>query len=286
MLQSSKVFDRLTPSATRSLLEELGHFPVRKWGQNFLVDPNIVEKSLQLASIRPGDQVVEVGPGLGCLSAALLAAGCTVFAVEIDKRLANYLRVKFIGQPRFHLYEGDAVDFPDAAKPQGDYAWKVVANLPYAISTPWLEQVLRLTVLPESLTLMLQREAAQRMSAPVGSKHFSAVTLFLQALYAVGSEHAVARQCFYPVPGVDSQLLHLVKKTDAVAFSAAAREVMRALFTQRRKQIGALTRQMLEPEVRDAWLAALVSLGFSASARAETLPLECWRALDRVLLKN
>jgi len=193
--------DRLTPSATKTLLEELGHHPIRKWGQNFLVDPNIVQKSLTMADIKAGDCVVEVGPGLGCLSAALLRAGAHVHAVEIDKRLANFLRVQFLKETRFHLTEADALDKPRGDLPDTVQDWKIVANLPYAISTPWIEAVLREAPLPESFTLMLQREAAQRFTATCGSKHYGAITLFLQNLYEKTAEHPVARQCFFPVPG-------------------------------------------------------------------------------------
>jgi len=286
MLQSQTTADRLTPSTTRALLDKLDHFPIRKWGQNFLVDPNIVEKSLALACIQKNDTVVEIGPGLGCLSTALIRAGADVFAVEIDKKLAHHLRENFASEPRFHLLEGDAVAHPAAGKPADITDWKIVANLPYAISTPWLEHVLQMKHLPASLTLMLQREAAQRLTASPGCKHYSAITLFLSALYKKGGEHHVARQCFYPAPGVDSQLLHLVRIPGTQAISATARDVIRTLFTQRRKQIASLAKQFLQPTVSATWLNALTELGFSPTARPETLPLPCWQTLDHILTSS
>lgn len=273
--------ERLTPSATRALLECLGHRPVRKWGQNFLIDPNLVAKSLELANVQSGDHIVEIGPGLGCLTAALLNAGTSVYAVEIDKRLAAHLRERFGARAAFHLHEGDAVETPTAAKPPEAIPWKVIANLPYAISTPWLEQLLRCADLPESLTLMLQREAAQRFTAPPGTKAFSAITIFLQSTYEATGEHRVARQCFYPVPGVDSQLLQLRRKPNPVRFAESTRELIRTLFTQRRKQIGPLARQLLGETAAEAWFTHLAAHGHSPQSRAEALPLSCWARLGQ-----
>lgn len=278
--------NRLTLTATRTLLDELGHFPIRKWGQNFLVDHNIVEKSLQLADVEASNIVVEVGPGLGCLSASLLKAGAIVYAVEIDKKLANHLRNHFHSEPNFHLFEGDAVENPFGNKPEDDQPWKIVANLPYAISTPWLEKILRMKNLPKSITLMLQKEAVQRLTAKVGSKHYSAFSILLQSLYTIGAEHSVAKQCFYPVPGVDSQLLNLVRIEGATAFSTNCRETMRTLFTQRRKQIGNLCKQFLPEEIQKPWLKNLETLGFTEKSRPETLPLACWQALDTILAQH
>src|SRR6185369_15899966 len=177
----------LSPSATRDLLASLGHTPKRFLGQNFLVDGNIVRKSLELAQVAPGDTVVEIGPGLGTLTAALLEAGANVWAVEKDRVLHAYLTDTLA--PRFpqtfHLIEGDAVELPLAGltgKPARDF--KIVANLPYAISTPWLDAVLS-GPLPARLVLMLQLEAAQRYAAQPGSKSFGAISVFLQAAFDV-----------------------------------------------------------------------------------------------------
>src|SRR3954469_15517838 len=131
----------LSPTATRELLAQLGHTPKRFLGQNFLVDGNIVRKSLELAQVQPGDVVVEVGPGLGTLTTALLETGAEVWAVEKDRALHAHL--ESVLQPRFperfHLLEGDAVEHPLArlSFARSDSApanFKIVANLPYAIA--------------------------------------------------------------------------------------------------------------------------------------------------------
>ena len=191
----------LTPTATRDLLARLGHKPKRFLGQNFLVDGNIVRKSLALGEVRPGDAIVEIGPGLGTLTSALLEAGAEVWAVEKDRalhaHLAATLETEFPG--RLHLREGDAIEHPLAGLPAGSAAagFKIIANLPYAISTPWMDAVLS-GPLPLRMVLMLQREAAARYTARPGTKDFSAISIFVQSACDVAPGHPVAAACFYP----------------------------------------------------------------------------------------
>ena len=163
---------QFTPTQTCEILRELGHNPSKKLGQNFLVDSNIVRKSLELADVSAGDYVVEVGPGLGTLTGALLERGAKVFAVELDKKLFAHLRSYFAGNANLNLINADAVDFPLAALPAQVRDFKIVANLPYAISTPWLDAVLS-GKLPSKMSLMLQKEAALRFSAKNSSGEYS-----------------------------------------------------------------------------------------------------------------
>ena len=266
----------LSPSATRELLARLGHAPKRFLGQNFLVDGNIVRKSLELARVGPGDQVVEVGPGLGTLTTALLEAGANVWAVEKDRALHAHLTEDLA--PRFpesfHLLEGDAVEHPLAGLTPESDAFKVVANLPYAIATPWLDAVLG-GPLPARLVLMLQQEAAQRYSASPGSKSFGAISVFLQAAYESAPGHKVSAACFHPRPDVESHLLHLVRRPAPFVFPAGAKACIRACFQQRRKQIGALLRAAL-PEGQGFWRELLAAGGLEERARPEEIPVAWW----------
>jgi len=269
----------LSPSSTRELLVRLGHEPKRFLGQNFLVDGNIVRKSLELAQVRAGDTVVEIGPGLGTLTAALLAAGAEVWAVEKDRNLHAHLTETLVpDQPWLHLLEGDAVDQPLAGLPPDRAGnFKIVANLPYAIATPWLDGVLS-GPLPERMVLMLQQEAAQRYVAVPGSKTFGAISVFLQSAYAAAPGHKVEAICFFPRPDVDSYLLHLVRRPHPYIFPAETKELIRACFQQRRKQIGGLLRDRL-PDRGAAWIAQLEAAGLDARARPEAIPAELWRSL-------
>lgn len=269
----------LTPKSTRELLARLGHEPKRFLGQNFLVDGNIVRKSLELGGVTAGDTVVEIGPGLGTLTSALLAAGAEVWAVEKDRNLHAHLTETLVPtHPRFHLLEGDAVEHPLAGLPPARTApFKIVANLPYAIATPWLDGVLS-GPLPERMVLMLQQEAAQRYVAQPGSKTFGAISIFLQAAYDVAPGHKVDGSCFFPPPDIESCLLHLARRPEPFVFPAATKAVIRACFQQRRKQIGGLLRGKL-PDGGAAWLAQLAAAGLGSHTRPEQIPVALWRRL-------
>lgn len=270
----------LSFSATRDLLVSLGHQPKRFLGQNFLVDGNIVRKSLELAEVRPGDTVVEIGPGLGTLTAALLDAGAAVWAVEKDRTLHSHLEATLATRPefagRFHLLEGDAVEHPLAALPveRAAAGFKIVANLPYAIATPWLDGVLS-GPLPTRMVLMLQQEAAQRYAAQPGTKSFGAISVFLQAAFDNAPGHKVGPGCFHPRPDVDSYLINLVRRPEPYVFAPAVKAIVRACFQQRRKQIGALLRTHAPAHAADA-RELLHAAGLSEQARPEALPVSWW----------
>lgn len=270
----------LSIAQTRELLESLGHHPRKNLGQNFLIDGNIVRKSLEMAKIKAGDVVIEIGPGLGTLTSALADAGAEVYAVELDKYLAAYMR-ELLGN-RIHLTEGDAVQFPLGGLSHKENAvtnphppWKIVANLPYAVTSTWLEAVLE-GPLPERMVLMMQKEAADRLNALHGSKSFGAISIFLQSAYEPLFRHRVSRQCFYPVPGVDSMLAGWIRRENPVVYPQPIRQEIRRLFTQRRKQLQSLARghPVFEP-----WFSRNAKAGLLSTARAEEVPLEIWQQL-------
>jgi 16S rRNA (adenine1518-N6/adenine1519-N6)-dimethyltransferase len=288
----------LSPTATRELLEQLEHFPNKKLGQNFLVDGNIVRKSIELAELDADSCVVEIGPGLGTLTKAILNSGASLWAVERDACLAEHLRIHFSDelngistmnerrltkQTILQLIEGDCLDHPRAGLPAATAAtgYRIVANLPYAVSTPWMDAVIA-GELPERMVLMLQKEAADRYVAPHGTKTFGAISIFLQSVFEVHSKHLVSAQCFHPAPKVDSVLLRLDRRTDAIRFSLAARECIRRIFTQRRKQLGALCKNDSHAGAL-AWFKELLEHGVTPTVRPEELPLEYWQSLTKHL---
>lgn len=270
----------LTPSETHRLLEELGHRPHRQLGQNFLIDGNIVRKSIELAQVAAGDPIVEIGPGLGTLTSALLDAGALVWAVELDDRLHTHLDTTLVPRSggRLTLLRGDAVKHPLAGLPAGDARFKIVANLPYSISTPWLDAVLA-GPLPARMVLMVQRETADRLLATPGSKHFGAITVFLRSAFDTAPGHTVSAGCFFPRPEVESRLLHLVRRPAPVTLPPAVRGLVRTLFQQRRKQIGSLLRRHA-PAVMPAWLPVLQAAGLDERARPEDIPVSAWQQLQ------
>jgi 16S rRNA (adenine1518-N6/adenine1519-N6)-dimethyltransferase len=272
----------LTPTETRDLLARLGHMPKRALGQNFLVDGNIVRKSLELAQVSVGDAVVEIGPGLGTLTGALLEAGAEVWAVERDRNLHAHLEAGLAARfpETLHLVEGDAVELPLAGLPAGRAAGaKVVANLPYAISTPWMDAVLS-GPLPSRMVLMLQREAAERYGASPGNKTFGAISIFLQAAYDLPPGHRVSAGCFHPRPDVDSTLLNLVRKAEPFVFGAGHKALIRRCFQQRRKQLCAVIRELI-PGKEQEWRELIGSEGLLSTVRAEAIPVPTWIKLVR-----
>jgi 16S rRNA (adenine1518-N6/adenine1519-N6)-dimethyltransferase len=272
----------LSANETKDLLARLSHMPKKWLGQNFLIDGNIVRKSLELGEVKAGDTVVEVGPGLGTLTRTLLGAGVNLYAIEADRTMHFHLTESLL--PRFpqtfHLKEGDAVDFPRAGlESPPDGSFKVVANLPYAISTPWMDGICA-GPHPSMMVLMLQREAAERLTAEVGTGHWSAVTAQVHLAFEKVRVHPVPAQSFNPPPKVDSCLLVLRRRPDARRLSARAREVARMFFTQRRKQVGSSAKNLF-PDAPDvsAWLADLPRYGLTSLARPETIPAEAWLTL-------
>ena len=158
----------LTPTETKALLAELGHRPDKRLGQSFLIDGNLVRKSLEMAALPASSQVVEVGPGLGSLTGALLDAGHQVYAVERDAALANHLRAskaEALESGQLVLREGDAMDLPLAWLPGGDGECYVVANLPYSVASRLMVEIAEGSYRPDRMCLTIQKEVADRLTA-------------------------------------------------------------------------------------------------------------------------
>ena len=269
----------LNPNQTLELLNSLVHTPSKKLGQNFLIDGNIVRKSLELADLTSNSIVVEIGPGLGTLSEALLNKGLTLFAVEKDPKLFHHLSNTLLKNfKRFNLVEDDCLKKPlgnlDCTKHR---SFKIVANLPYAVSTPWIESVLT-PPLPKRMVLMLQKEAADRYCAKPKTKNFGAISIFLQSAYQVSSSHIVSANCFFPKPKVDSTLICLDLKEAPICYTKEAKAFIRRIFTQRRKQIHSLCKKDIYPKALD-WLTILNEATYPKNVRAEEITLSTWEKL-------
>lgn len=274
---------QLSPSQTMDVLHKLNHAPVKKLGQNFLIDANIVRKSIELANVGPGDSVVEVGPGLGTLTGALLQTGASVYAVELDKRLYAHLKELF-KDTDLKLLNADALDFPLAQLPEDVCDFKIVSNLPYAISTPWLDAVLS-GRLPKTMSLMLQKEAAERFVADGGTGDFSPISVFVSQAYDVAAKHRVSASCFYPRPAVDSVLLVLSRKEDPFVFAPKTKQIIRYAFSKRRKQILSIAKSSEEyAPIMAKWLDADAAL--AREARPERIGAEHWRLLDLIVSQS
>lgn len=242
------------------------------YGQNFLVDKNIVLRSVELGDLKPGEQVVEIGPGLGTLTSALLMKDVKLKVIEKDTHLIPYLNETFPQEKftDFEIISADAtkVDYRKFAE------FKIVANLPYAISSILLEKFL--LALPNRMVLMVQRELAQRYMATRG-KHFSALSIFLQSAYKIKIGHTVSHSCFFPRPKVDSCLLVLERLEKPIIFEIEMQKTIRSLFLNRRKQ---LKKAAAEHELTKEWFEKLVVENkIKATTRAEEIPLGLWQEL-------
>ena len=264
-------------------LEKLGMRPGRGLGQNFLLDGNLLDRIVRLGEVVPGSRVLEVGPGFGALTRRLLAAGAQICAVEFDHRIAEYLKRELV-DPGFTLIEADACRV-DLASLFGGNPYRIVANLPYAISSVFIARVLELETLPARMVFMLQREMAERLAAPCGTKAYGALSVRAQLAYHLRIEKIVPPQVFYPPPEVESAVLSLTLRDDLAPAELRRRvsALARLLFAQRRKQSGKLLAHSCG---RERAAAALEACELAAEVRPDRIPVEKFAALAAELAQN
>ncbi len=197
-------------TSIRQELREYGLSPKKRLGQHFLVDRNILSKIIRLAQVEREDVVLEVGPGLGEMTLLLSQRAKRVIAIEIDPKLVEQLRIKFEGIPNLEILEADVLqcDFSSLFQ-QAGRPLKVVANLPYQISTPLLFRFIEEREKFSSLTLMLQKEVAQRLITSPGSKEYGPLSIFVQRVAKVIIRFIIKPTAFFPPPKVDSALVEV-----------------------------------------------------------------------------
>ncbi|MEX1005272.1 MAG: 16S rRNA (adenine(1518)-N(6)/adenine(1519)-N(6))-dimethyltransferase RsmA [Acidimicrobiia bacterium] len=262
-------------SEVRELLERHDVHPVRSLGQHFLVDPNITRKIVGLAGVRPGDAVVEVGPGTGTLTLALIEAGATVTAYEIDRKLGPILDEVLAGADvEIRFEDVAAVDLGtelDPARP-----WAMVANLPYNVGTSVVLDALRHVPQIERFVVMVQQEVAERMVATPGSRTYGLPSVVVGIHGRARIEFKVPPQVFLPPPNVGSAVVSIAR-VPAPAAAERAVTLAAAGFGQRRKML----RSSLAGALADP-VAALEQAGISPGSRAEELAVGNWLRLAEV----
>ena len=258
------------------------HVPRRSLGQHFLIDKNIVHKIVRLAELQPGETVLEIGPGRGILTEALLDSSGLVVAVELDAALCAHLRATLGRRSNFRLVEGDALTFDYAQVPS---PFLVVANLPYYVSTPLLFRLLEDRRRIDRLVLMLQEEVVARLAAAPGGRDYGALSIAAQFYCEVRQAFRVPPTCFRPKPQVGSAVVVLTplrKPRVSVADEAFFFRIVRAGFAHRRK---ALPNSLRDEGFEGApTAAALEQAGIDPRRRAETLSIEEFAALADGLL--
>ncbi|HHT67900.1 MAG TPA: 16S rRNA (adenine(1518)-N(6)/adenine(1519)-N(6))-dimethyltransferase RsmA [Firmicutes bacterium] len=284
-----------SPSYITRLMKKWGFSTKKRFGQNFLIDQNIVERIIACAQIQEGEWALEIGPGLGALTVHLADQAAHVVAMEIDTSLVAILR-DTLQTPKATIWEGDALE-ADWRKLLEEAGWqgqplRLVANLPYYLTSPLIMKALESALPFASMVVMVQKEVALRMLAEAGSKDFGILSLAVQ-YYAKGRMAMnVPRTVFLPSPAVDSAVVELIPRTPPVD---APRDelfaVIRAGFGQRRKTLrNALKTLMdewpageLSPESIDQ---ALLRANIDPTMRAERLSLEEFSVLTKELLKG
>ena len=266
----------------RSRLEAHGIQPRKRFGQNFLVDPRIPELTVDRAAWSAEAPVLEIGPGGGALTEALLRAGHRVEAIEKDRDLVSLLDDRFGAEcaaGRFQVREGDALDLPwefvtPVRDPVGTPRPWIAGNLPYAITTPLLLRAFEHRDRFDGAVFMLQREYGERLLATPGSKTYGSITVWTRAHAEVRSLLKVSRSAFWPRPGVESVVIEL-RFVDPPPYSGdrrALERVVRAGFGQRRKTLANALAAGLgreKPEI----IAAIRRAEIEPEVRAETLGL-------------
>ncbi len=273
----------------KAALRRLDVAPQRRRGQNFMVREDTLDAVAGALEIAPGEAVLEIGPGLGFLTRRLVAAGAKVTAVEKDRVMARHLRAMF-PPGSLELIEKDFLDLDPERDLGPDPPRKIVGNIPYNITSPILEWVIRHRARLSAVALTTQWEVAQRLAASPGGKDWGALSVFVQFHCEVRVLRKIGREAFYPVPGVDSALIRLdllPAPRHAPGDEGLFFRLVRAAFQKRRKT---LLNALAAPEGRDCLSKSRLLEVFAATRidprrRPETLSLAEWASLSDSLSK-
>ena len=290
-----EIRDIATPSRTKEILKKHGFTFKKSLGQNFLTEPNILRKIVETAGIDENTNVIEVGPGIGALTEQLARNAAQVLAFEIDDRLLPVLQDTLAPYPNVTVIHQDVLE-SDLVKTTGevftkDLPIKVVANLPYYITTPIMMHFLESDLPVAEMVVMMQREVADRISAAPGTKAYGSLTIAVQYYMEAKLAFIVPKTVFVPQPNVDSAILKLTRRpTPAVAVTdeQAFFRLTKAAFQLRRKTLwNNLLHAYGKDDATKAWLTkSLEEADIDPKRRGETLSLAEFAALSNALEAN
>lgn len=270
-------------SNTRELVEKYQFRFTKSLGQNFLVDQNIVRDIVKGAGVTKEDYVIEIGPGVGTLTRELLKEAASVTAIELDDKLLPILKEELKDYENFHLIHGDATKVQlDAVYPGKEI--KLVANLPYYVTTPIITKILNDKVAFSSLTIMIQKEVAERMDAVPGTKDYGSLSVLVQYYCDTKIVRNVPPESFMPRPKVDSTVIRLTKLEKPRAYVKDEElffKIIRMVFTMRRKTLSNNLKSM--GYTREFIEEVLEAAGIDLKARGETLSVEKFAELSNVI---
>ena len=268
---------------TRYILQRFGIHMSKRLGQNFLIDANIVQGIVDAANVQENDRVLEIGPGIGTLTQALAETGAEVTCVELDKRLPEVLAHTLDAYDNVRVIQGDIlkVNIPEI---MGDKPFKVVANLPYYITTPIIMALLEKHLPITDIVVMVQKEVAERMAAQPGGKTYGALSVAVQYYTVPEIALYVPPRSFMPSPEVDSVVVNCkVRQTPAVELidEKIFFKVVKAAFGQRRKTLNNALKSMGVD--KNIIADVLDKAGIEATRRGETLTMEEFGAIANIL---
>ena len=299
----------IDPKVTAKLMEELGCSTKKRFGQNFLVDAGILERIMDGSGITGGDTVLEIGPGIGTMTQAIAERAGKVIAVEIDRDLIPVLERTLAGYGNVTVINKDILETDlmtiDGLLPEGG-SYKVVANLPYYITTPIIMRLLESGAPIESITVMVQKEVAERMEAVPGGKEYGALSVAVQYYCEAEILTKVPSCCFLPRPKVDSAVICLKRRQNPQTIAAAETakdgtavrtgrtvtvsepaymfRLVKAAFAQRRKTLANTLKN--DPSLnlsREQVTEALTQMGLDADIRGERLSTARFAELSNLL---
>jgi 16S rRNA (adenine1518-N6/adenine1519-N6)-dimethyltransferase len=280
----------LTQTQLKAVFQKYSFSPLKRFGENYLIDGNVKDKIIAEADVKPGDTILEIGPGFGALTFDLAATGAEVFAVEKDKKAFEILKdLAKDSLPNLKIFNEDILEY-DISKIFTGNKIKIVGNLPYYITTPVIEYMIENRAIVENALILMQKEVADRLLAPEGSKDRGSISCFVQYYTKPEYLHTINRESFYPVPGVDSSLLRLnilSKPALEVKDEAIFFKIVRGAFNQRRKSIiNSLSREAVLNIPKEELTAILNKLGIDPTARPQVLPLKSFADICNEVCKN
>ena len=257
-----------------------GHQARKRFGQNFLHDPGVIEQIIRAINPKPDDAIVEIGPGLGALTEEILAVNPRLQVVELDRDLIPVLRTKFFNYPEFRIHEADALKF-DFSELMVDRPLRIIGNLPYNISTPLIFHLLAQADVVQDMHFMLQKEVVQRMAAVPGDNNYGRLGIMTQYFCKVQPLFEVGSGAFRPAPKVDSAIVRLVPHRTLphpAKDLATLQAVVRTAFNARRKTLRKALGGMVS-------VAQLQNLGINDGLRPENLGLTDYVAIADLLVE-
>ncbi len=278
-------------NTTKAIIDKYGFTFQKRFGQNFLIDTNIIEKIIEGAGITKEDTILEIGPGIGSLTQLMAEASKKVIAVEIDKKLIPVLEDTLSDYDNIRLINEDILklDLHQLVKEEGITSLKVVANLPYYITTPIIMNLLEQDLPVESITVMIQKEVAERMDAEPGIKSYGSLSIAVQYYSDTEMVAMVPPGCFIPKPKVGSAVIKLTKKQNPTIKTKDEKlmfRLIRGAFAQRRKTfINSLTNSQSMDYTKDEILMTLEKMNLDPRIRGEKLSIEDFANMTDILVE-